>query len=169
MSTSDKLLRAFDVFRPHIHGHTTHMNLFLEAVEEVKKMEEKETAKHKLCNDPWTACDECLNNYEKWKEINNETNKVSFAQIDLENNCEPPIILSAFLLKNGKRIMIYTGNSGIVSYECFENWEKHPEPFAQCPKELMSESPTQFHINIRKIHGEESFIKKRSTDITWKI
>lgn len=72
MSASDKLLRAFDVFLPHISGHKTHMNLFLEAVEEVREMEEKEASKHKKCNDPWTACDECLDKFENWKQENKD-------------------------------------------------------------------------------------------------
>jgi len=35
MKTSDKLLKAFQEFRPHIVGHNTAMELFLEAVNEV--------------------------------------------------------------------------------------------------------------------------------------
>lgn len=41
MKTSDKLLKAFDEFRPHINGHTTSINLFFEALEEIKQIEEE--------------------------------------------------------------------------------------------------------------------------------
>ena len=39
MKTSDKLLTAFNEFRPHIQGHNTAMDLFLEAVSEVQLLE----------------------------------------------------------------------------------------------------------------------------------
>lgn len=41
MNTKEKLLKAFDQFRPHINGHKTAMNLFFEAVEEVEKLQEQ--------------------------------------------------------------------------------------------------------------------------------
>ena len=40
MKASDKLEEAFKRFRPHINGHATAMDLFHEALKEVKKMEE---------------------------------------------------------------------------------------------------------------------------------
>jgi len=39
MKTSEKLIRAFEEFRPHLTGHETAMDLFLEALYEVEKME----------------------------------------------------------------------------------------------------------------------------------
>ena len=44
MKTSTKLKEVFDKFRPHTNGHETAINLFLEAVKEVEKMEDKLSA-----------------------------------------------------------------------------------------------------------------------------
>lgn len=41
MNTKEKLLEAFQQFRPHINGHRTAMNLFFEAIEEVEKLQEQ--------------------------------------------------------------------------------------------------------------------------------
>ena len=41
MNTTQKLEKTFELFRPHIIGHITGMNLFIEALEEVSKMEAK--------------------------------------------------------------------------------------------------------------------------------
>ena len=80
---------------------------------------------------------------------------------------EPCIIQSAFLFENGKRIIIYTGALGIISYECDENWNTHKKPFATCLKKYMRETPTEYHQKIRKIHGEEKLVKEHSTTINW--
>ncbi len=80
---------------------------------------------------------------------------------------EPCIIQSAFLLSNGNRIVIYTGALGIKSFECDENYKPFPKPFAECPKEMMSENPTDYHRSIRKMHGEEKLVKEHSTEIDW--
>ena len=40
MTTAKKLLTAFEEFRPHINGHTTAINLFLEAVDEVSDLQD---------------------------------------------------------------------------------------------------------------------------------
>lgn len=42
MKTSEKLLKAFQQFRPHINGHRTAMELFFEAVKEVEDKEQSE-------------------------------------------------------------------------------------------------------------------------------
>lgn len=81
---------------------------------------------------------------------------------------EPVIIQSAFTLDNGKRIIIYTSGMGITSFECDENWKPYSKPFATCPKEMMSDSPTEYHIAIRKLHGESKLNIQHSTDINWK-
>ena len=41
MKPSEKLLKAFDEFRPHLSGHKTAIELFLFAIEEVKYLEQK--------------------------------------------------------------------------------------------------------------------------------
>lgn len=46
MKTSDKLIEAYDKFRPHINGHKTAMDLFLEALKEVKEMEQELSKLH---------------------------------------------------------------------------------------------------------------------------
>lgn len=43
MKTSEKLEQAFHEFRPHINGHNTAMELFLEALREVKDLESRLT------------------------------------------------------------------------------------------------------------------------------
>lgn len=43
--TSDKLLKALELFRPHINGHKTAINLFNEALEEVREMERNVVSK----------------------------------------------------------------------------------------------------------------------------
>lgn len=95
------------------------------------------------------------------------SNGVLVAVADSQQKLEPCIIQSAFLLDNGKRIMIYTGALGIVSYECDESWKPYSKPFASCPKEMMSEIPTEYHRSIRKMHGEEKLMKEHSTEIDW--
>ena len=40
MKPSEKLLKAFNEFRPHLSGHKTTIELFLFAVEEVKCLEQ---------------------------------------------------------------------------------------------------------------------------------
>lgn len=62
MRTSDKLKEAFEQFRPHIVGHKTAMDLFCEALEEVEKMEQKQSCKcekKERCFGPYFICDEC--------------------------------------------------------------------------------------------------------------
>lgn len=95
------------------------------------------------------------------------SNGVCVAVADSQQKVEPCIIQSAFLLDNGKRIIVYTGALGIVSYECDESWKPYVKPFATCPKEMMSESPTEYHTSIRKMHGEEKLMKEHSTEIDW--
>lgn len=80
---------------------------------------------------------------------------------------EPCIIQSAFLFKNGKRIIIYTGAMGITSYECDENWQPHKKPFTTCQKEYMCESLTEYHLKVRKMHEKEKLIAEHSTVIDW--
>ena len=46
MKTSDKLIEAYDKFRPHINGHRCAMNLFLEALKEVEEMEKELSKSH---------------------------------------------------------------------------------------------------------------------------
>ena len=41
MKTVNKLMQAFEKFRPHIKGHKTAMGLFFEAVREVEELEKK--------------------------------------------------------------------------------------------------------------------------------
>lgn len=41
MKTVNKLMQAFEKFRPHINGHKTAMELFFEAVREVEELEKK--------------------------------------------------------------------------------------------------------------------------------
>ena len=41
MKTVNKLMQAFEIFRPHINGHKTAMELFFEAVREVEELEKK--------------------------------------------------------------------------------------------------------------------------------
>lgn len=50
MKTSEKLLKAFHSFRPHISGHKTAMDLFFEALREVEKMENMKLATHNANN-----------------------------------------------------------------------------------------------------------------------
>jgi len=49
MKTEEKLLEAFDKFRPHINGHKTAIDLFFEGIAEVEKMQ-KELNKLRLLN-----------------------------------------------------------------------------------------------------------------------
>lgn len=93
--------------------------------------------------------------------------KMLKTDIVLRQTVEPCIIQSAFLLLNGRRIIIYTGELGIISYECDKNWNKSNVPFATLPKEMMSVSPTNYHKNIRKMHGEENLMHEHSTKIDW--
>ena len=44
METSTKLKEVFDKFRPHVNGHETTINLFLEVIKEVEEMEDKLSA-----------------------------------------------------------------------------------------------------------------------------
>jgi hypothetical protein len=46
MKTSDKLIEAFEKFRPHINGHRTSIDLFLEALKEVEVMEQELSKLH---------------------------------------------------------------------------------------------------------------------------
>jgi hypothetical protein len=46
MKISDKLIEAFERFRPHVNGHISAINIFLEAVEEVKEMENELSKLH---------------------------------------------------------------------------------------------------------------------------
>ena len=41
MNTAEKLLKAFEHFRPHINGHKTAMDLFFEAVKEVEDLQKQ--------------------------------------------------------------------------------------------------------------------------------
>ena len=58
MKTSDKLIEAFEKFRPHINGHRTSIDLFLEALKEVEVMEQELSKLHQptvmsaVCNSP---------------------------------------------------------------------------------------------------------------------
>lgn len=41
MNTAEKLLKAFEQFRPHINGHKTAMDLFFEGVKEVEDLQKQ--------------------------------------------------------------------------------------------------------------------------------
>ena len=41
MNTAEKLLKAFEQFRPHINGHKTAIDLFFEAVKEVEDLQKQ--------------------------------------------------------------------------------------------------------------------------------
>lgn len=84
---------------------------------------------------------------------------------NFDQETENCLMQSAFLFNNGKRIIIFTSCwTGISSFECDENWKPHLKPFATAPPEMIS-SYTDYHLKIRKIHGEKKFIKKHSTSI----
>lgn len=97
----------------------------------------------------------------------NEANAVLISVVDSQKKTEPCVIQSAFNFNNGKKIIIYTGALGIISYECDENWKLYSKPFATCPKEMMTENPTDYHKSIRDMHGEQRFVKEYSTEIDW--
>jgi len=68
---------------------------------------------------------------------------------------ELSIMQSAFQFNDGRRIIVYTSTSGIVSYECNEKWETVGKPFATCPMEYMTnKSFSEYHADIRKLHAE---------------
>lgn len=62
MKTSDKLIEAYDKFRPHINGHKTAMDLFLEALKEVKEMEQELSKLHQPTVSD-LVCDNCGNDF----------------------------------------------------------------------------------------------------------
>jgi hypothetical protein len=64
MKTSDKLYEAFDKFRPHINGHRTAMNLFLEALKEVEEMEQELSKLHQPAVSGELPMS-CVNDFEK--------------------------------------------------------------------------------------------------------
>lgn len=41
MDTKEKLLKAFEQFRPHINGHKTAIDLFFEGIKEVEDLQEQ--------------------------------------------------------------------------------------------------------------------------------
>ena len=41
MDTKEKLLKAFERFRPHINGHKTAIDLFFEGIKEVEDLQEQ--------------------------------------------------------------------------------------------------------------------------------
>ena len=67
MNTKDKLLKAFDEFRPHINGHKTAMDLFFEAIEEVDSMQSEidklrqtcECKNIEYCHGTYKICRDC--------------------------------------------------------------------------------------------------------------
>jgi hypothetical protein len=76
------------------------------------------------------------------------------------------LLQSAFKLDNGMNIIIYTGMDGIVSYQCDENFKPYHEPFARCPREMMVDTPEEYHLRIRKMHGEDKLVKEHSSVIS---
>lgn len=82
----------------------------------------------------------------------------------VEGNAEPCLIQSAFLLENGKRIIV--GSScwtGISSFECDENWNRFKEPFATAPLSSVQGALSDYHRKIRSIHGQDKLVKEHST------
>lgn len=77
---------------------------------------------------------------------------------------EPCIIQSAFHFENGKRIIVYTGDQGIKSFECDEKWEPYGKPFAESSS--FKGNPIDYHFKIREMHGEEKLVKEHSTPLT---
>jgi hypothetical protein len=77
--------------------------------------------------------------------------------------------LNAFELINGKRIIVYTGDAGIRSFLCDENWKPHPKPFAECPLSWAGCSQLEYHLKIREGHAKDKtgvLVEKYSTDLT---
>jgi len=76
----------------------------------------------------------------------------------------PAIIQSAFEFDNGRRIIIYTGATGIKSFECDKDWKPFEEPFASSPLSWLQKSPLDFHLTARnELHPKEHFRPEHST------
>lgn len=81
---------------------------------------------------------------------------------------EPCLIQSAFLLDNGKRIIVGTSCwTGISSFECDDDWKPFQKPFATCPLNMITGSLTDYHKRIREMHGLDKLVKEHSTVIDW--
>ncbi len=81
---------------------------------------------------------------------------------------EPCIIQSAFIFDNGIRIIVFTSNGQIRSFECDINWKPNSKPFGGCPLSWSEQTATEYHLELRnKIHKPENFVKEHSTEINW--
>lgn len=89
----------------------------------------------------------------------NKTNNV----FDIKT--EECIIESAFHFENEMRLIVSTSHHyGVTTYSCDKNWE--PIKYA-CKGATLGgyKNYTEYHKDIRKMHGEENLVKKRSTEL----
>lgn len=81
MTTSEKLQQAFNAFRPHITGHNSSINLFLQGIGEVETMRLKINYMNKESEDLCKVIENQTIEIDALKEkINSQTETILFYQ-----------------------------------------------------------------------------------------
>ena len=98
------------------------------------------------------------------REAENPNNEMGSGYV--KSTAEPIIIKSAFKFKNGIRIVIFTSEQGIVTYQADENFNvAGRKPYATSDYWYGHDSAADYHKAVRKMHAPEDFISEHSTEL----